>query len=301
MSRLFALSAMFALLIPATAFAQDINDGPPETFTITTGSDATLLLDTRNGASWLLSDVNGSKKWVVIGASIQQSVAENPPSRNGGASGLQERYSDLLEERILLEDRLKQAALKVERIRGVIGDREKEITRMVAEHKETKALLDGAMAQNDELKLKLDEFIRKSHEDKKSDVEEKVDAVDKEAVGSVPEQPNEVEQLNIKLKQQEEYAKHVTRQKDQVVKKLRESYNEQGQLKKELARAKERNKELVIIIADINTKNADLKKFAAESDLLNEKLAIQLEEAQDALSARDEEAQADVIDASENK
>jgi hypothetical protein len=64
---------------------------------------------------------------------------------------------------------------------------------------------------------------------------------------------------------------------------------------------KQRNKELVKIVAETNEKNADLKNFAAEAEQRNEELEKQLKEAKDALKARDKEVQADVVDASQVK
>jgi hypothetical protein len=61
----------------------------------------------------------------------------------------------------------------------------------------------------------------------------------------------------------------------------------------------ERIKELEEWVVKTNEKNAELKKLAVESDQRNEELEKQLKEAKDALSAKDREAQAEIIDASE--
>jgi hypothetical protein len=186
-----------------------VHVGTPGTFTIVSDGDMQMLLDTRNGKSWLLSNQAGGLKWREIAkVGEKPSTGDNPFDDSGEGADAPTPPDVQLKKRVLRnqEPRIKRELLTTADLKNVINLRDEQI----------------AWTQ------------------------------------------------------------------DQL-----EATQEQ------LKSVKQRNKELVKIVAQTNEKNADLKKVAAEAGQRNEELEKQLKEAKEALNARDKEAQVDVIDESQ--
>jgi hypothetical protein len=129
--------------------------GPRGTFTIISDGDMQMLLDTRSGTSWLLSNAKGTMKWVSL-----ERLSPNPQSE----SEIRKRYEQMLQQqKWQSEQREKQAARSEKRLTQVIDERDKEIASIVKQLNETKVLLHDATMENMHLKSDLDELTRESH------------------------------------------------------------------------------------------------------------------------------------------
>ena len=103
----------------------------------------------------------------------------------------------------------------------------------------------------------------------------------------------------VKLKQAVEFAKNSARQKDQLVEKLKDAYGNIGELKSTVETLVQHEKTLAKEVNDLSDKRSELELEITNFKIYVDELKKELKDAQELLKARDKEAQADVIDASQ--